>query len=149
MSAAAGLRPAWPQGTLSDAVRIRATPVAPTTSARHGDSRRVESHACTARSRCWETVDRADDCAAAAVQSSARSPVSQHRLRAVHACDSTRRESPCRALVVGATGVARMRTASESVPCGHAGLSPAAADMDYLPVFLRLDARPVVVVGGG
>ena len=42
-----------------------------------------------------------------------------------------------------------MRTASESVPCGHAGLSPAAADMDYLPVFLRLDARPVVVVGGG
>ena len=42
-----------------------------------------------------------------------------------------------------------MRTASESAPCGHAGLSPAAADMDYLPVFLRLDARPVVVVGGG
>ena len=42
-----------------------------------------------------------------------------------------------------------MRSASESASCGHTRLSPAAAGMEYLPVFLRLGARPVVVVGGG
>jgi len=42
-----------------------------------------------------------------------------------------------------------MRSASESASCGHTRLSPAAAAMEYLPVFLRLGARPVVVVGGG
>src|SRR6516162_5463472 len=30
-----------------------------------------------------------------------------------------------------------------------AGMSRAASGMDYLPVFLRLEHRPVVVVGGG
>ena len=42
-----------------------------------------------------------------------------------------------------------MRSASESASCRHARLSPGAPAMDYLPVFLRLEARPVVVVGGG
>ena len=42
-----------------------------------------------------------------------------------------------------------MRSASEGASRGPAGLSAAAAAMDYLPVFLRLDGHPVVVVGGG
>lgn len=42
-----------------------------------------------------------------------------------------------------------MRSASEGASRGPARLSAGAATMDYLPVFLRLDARPVVVVGGG
>src|SRR2546429_2290538 len=41
-----------------------------------------------------------------------------------------------------------MRSASEGASRGPARLSAAAA-MDYLPVFLRLDGHPVVVVGGG
>src|SRR4029077_12821611 len=51
--------------------------------------------------------------------------------------------------VVGASGVQRMWPASESDSRGHAGLSHGAGSMDYLPVFLRLHAQPVVVVGGG
>src|SRR5207248_1475137 len=42
-----------------------------------------------------------------------------------------------------------MRSASEGASRGPARLSAAAAAMDYLPVFLRLDGHPVVVVGGG
>ena len=42
-----------------------------------------------------------------------------------------------------------MRPAAESASRGRAGLSHGAFGVDYLPVFLRLHARPVVVVGGG
>src|SRR5205807_504290 len=42
-----------------------------------------------------------------------------------------------------------MRSASEGASRGPARLSAAAAAMEYLPVFLRLDGHPVVVVGGG
>src|SRR5213076_3165389 len=42
-----------------------------------------------------------------------------------------------------------MRSASEGASRGPARLSASAAAMDYLPVFLRLDGHPVVVVGGG
>jgi uroporphyrin-III C-methyltransferase/precorrin-2 dehydrogenase/sirohydrochlorin ferrochelatase len=42
-----------------------------------------------------------------------------------------------------------MRPAPESAPGGAAGLSGARARMDYLPVFLRLDGRPALIVGGG
>src|SRR5438309_51259 len=42
-----------------------------------------------------------------------------------------------------------MRSASKGASRGPARLSAAAAAMDYLPVFLRLDGHPVVVVGGG
>src|SRR5260370_23842417 len=41
-----------------------------------------------------------------------------------------------------------MWPASESASRGRAGLS-LGVGMDYLPVFLRLHAQPVVVVGGG
>ena len=42
-----------------------------------------------------------------------------------------------------------MRPAAESTSRGRAGLSHGALRVDYLPVFLRLHDRPVVVVGGG
>src|SRR5579862_1619468 len=84
-----------------------------------------------------------------AVQSPPRSPLSQHRLLPVHACHPAGREPPRRALVVGATGVARMRPASPNTFRGPTALRHAAPAMDYLPVFLRLDGQPVVVVGGG
>lgn len=42
-----------------------------------------------------------------------------------------------------------MRPAPESSSGGIAGLSGATRRMDYLPVFLRLDAQPVLIVGGG
>ena len=42
-----------------------------------------------------------------------------------------------------------MRLASENATSDGGRLSQEAASMDYLPVFLRLDSRPVVVVGGG
>ena len=42
-----------------------------------------------------------------------------------------------------------MRPAPESSPAGPAGLSSTSGRMDYLPVFLRLDAQPALIVGGG
>jgi uroporphyrin-III C-methyltransferase / precorrin-2 dehydrogenase / sirohydrochlorin ferrochelatase len=42
-----------------------------------------------------------------------------------------------------------MRPAPERPAGGRAGLSGARARMDYLPVFLRLSARPALIVGGG
>ncbi len=42
-----------------------------------------------------------------------------------------------------------MRTASQGQPGGAAGLSGGTGRMDYLPVFLRLDAQPALIVGGG
>ena len=42
-----------------------------------------------------------------------------------------------------------MRLASEKPGSDGGRLSQEAASTDYLPVFLRLDSRPVVVVGGG
>src|SRR2546430_12051253 len=50
--------------SLSDADRIRATPVAPTTSGRHGGSRRAETRGLTGSTRCSETGDRGADCTA-------------------------------------------------------------------------------------
>jgi uroporphyrin-III C-methyltransferase / precorrin-2 dehydrogenase / sirohydrochlorin ferrochelatase len=42
-----------------------------------------------------------------------------------------------------------MRLTSEKATSDGGRLSQEAASLDYLPVFLRLDSRPVVVVGGG
>jgi len=42
-----------------------------------------------------------------------------------------------------------MRPAPQSPPGGAAGLSGGTGRMDYLPVFLRLDAQPALIVGGG
>src|ERR1700693_4979198 len=42
-----------------------------------------------------------------------------------------------------------MRPAPESSSGGVAGLTGAPRRMDYLPVFLRLDAQPALIVGGG
>src|SRR5919197_4540026 len=42
-----------------------------------------------------------------------------------------------------------MRFTPESSSSGSTGLRGARPCMDYLPVFLQLQARPVVVVGGG
>lgn len=43
----------------------------------------------------------------------------------------------------------RLTSKSSSDPGGGAGLKEAQPDMDYLPVFLKLSAQSVVVVGGG
>jgi uroporphyrin-III C-methyltransferase / precorrin-2 dehydrogenase / sirohydrochlorin ferrochelatase len=43
----------------------------------------------------------------------------------------------------------RMRFRSENGPSGGPGLTGARPSMDYLPVFLQLQGRPVAVVGGG
>jgi uroporphyrin-III C-methyltransferase / precorrin-2 dehydrogenase / sirohydrochlorin ferrochelatase len=42
-----------------------------------------------------------------------------------------------------------MRPAPENPPGSSAGLSGGSGRMDYLPVFLRLDAQPALIVGGG
>ena len=54
-----------------------------------------------------------------------------------------------RTLVVGAIGVARMRPASKTSDRGARRRDALGPRMDYLPIFLRVEARPVVVVGGG
>ena len=86
---------------------------------------------------------------AAAVQCAARPAVPEHRLLAVHPGDPAGREPPRRTLVVGAIRIARMRPAPKTSDRGGGGRDALGPRMDYLPVFLRVEARPVVVVGGG
>src|SRR4029077_4743103 len=86
----------------------------------------------------------------ASLQSTARPPVPEHRLHALHTRHPARGEPARGALVVGTRRVPRMRPACEISHSGVAGAGVSQAGiMDYLPIFLSLRRQPVVVVGGG
>src|SRR5215469_1006916 len=87
--------------------------------------------------------------APSALQPAARPPVPEHRLRALHACGAAGREPPRRTLVVGAAGIEGVRPAPALPPCGAVNVNDRSDRMDYLPMFVRLEAQPVLVVGGG
>src|ERR1700722_20118318 len=84
-----------------------------------------------------------------AVQSPARPAVPEHRLLALHARHPAGRGPARGSLVVGTGGIARMRTASKTAGSAGRGPGELGPKMDYLPVFLRVEGRRVVVVGGG
>ncbi len=81
--------------------------------------------------------------------------LSEHRLRAVHACGRARCRSALGPLVVGEPGLARVRPATAPARDSAEGraasrrLPAAHLTMDYFPIFLRLAGEPVLVVGGG